>query len=135
MNIFKNFIPNEIIEVNDKDPPWINKAIKNKINMKNYLYRRYIQRGKRYTDFQVVNNLTISINAMISNSRNSYYDRLSKKLSNPKTSPKAYWSILKSFFGDKKVPIIPPLFHNNKFISDFKVKADLFKDLFSKQCS
>ena len=40
------FFPYEIIEVNDKGPPWINKPIKNKINMKNYLY---IQRGKRYT--------------------------------------------------------------------------------------
>ena len=30
MNIFSNFIPNEIITLNDKDPPWISNNIKNK---------------------------------------------------------------------------------------------------------
>ena len=48
MTIFKNYIPNEIIEINDKDPAWITKAIRNKINMKNHLYRRYLQGGKLF---------------------------------------------------------------------------------------
>ena len=94
MNIFKNFIPNEIIEINDKDPPWITKAIKSKINTKNFLYRKYLQGGKLFPDLEKVNNLTVSINEMISNSKKCYYDRLTKKLSDPKTSPKAYWSIV-----------------------------------------
>ena len=135
MNILKNFIPNEIIEINDKDPPWITKAIKNKIDKKNQLYRRYLQGGKLFSDLEVVNDLTICINEMILASKNCYYDRLSKKLNDPKTSPKAYWSILKSFFGDKKVPIIPPLLYNDKYISDFKAKAELFNNHFSEQCS
>ena len=135
MNILKNFIPNEIIEINDKDPPWITKAIKNKIDKKNQLYRRYLQGGKLFSDLEVVNDLTMSINEMILASKNCYYDRLSKKLNDPKTSPKAYWSILKSFFGDKKVPIIPPLLYNDKYISDFKAKAELFNNHFSEQCS
>ena len=42
---------------------------------------------------------------------------------------------MKSFFLDRKIPVIPPLFVNNNFISDFKVKAELFNDFFSKQCS
>ena len=88
MNIFKNFIPNEIIEINDKDPPWITKAIKNKNIRKKILYRRYLQGGKHFSDLEMVNNLTISINNMIETSKKSHYDRLSKKLSNPKTSPK-----------------------------------------------
>ena len=33
------------------------------------------------------------------------------------------------------MPIIPPLLYNNKYISDFKVKADIFNNHFSKQCS
>ena len=102
MNIFKNFIPNEIIEINDKDPPWITKAIKNKNIRKKILYRRYLQGGKHFSDLERVNNLTISINNMIETSKKSHYDRLNKNLGNPKTSPKAYWSILKSLFRDKK---------------------------------
>ena len=87
--------------------PWINKRIKDKINEKNIFYRRYLQNGKLLSDFEIVENLNESINEMILNSKKSYYNRLSKRPSDPKTSPKAYWSILKSFFGHKKLPIIP----------------------------
>ena len=31
MNIFSNYIPNKLITVNDKDPPWMNEYIKKKI--------------------------------------------------------------------------------------------------------
>ena len=48
------------------------------------------------------------------------------KLPNPETSPKAYWSILKSFANDKKIPMIPRLYHNGNFITDFRQKYELF---------
>ena len=57
------------------------------------------------------------------------------KLSNPKTSSKAYWSILKSFVNDKKIPIILPLYQNGTFITDFCQKAELFNSFFAEQCS
>ena len=31
--------------------------------------------------------------------------------------------------------LIPPLFHENRFITDFKEKAELFNSFFSSQCS
>ena len=36
---------------------------------------------------------------------------------------------------DKEIPVIPPLFHNNNFISNFKEKNDFFNEHFSEQCS
>ena len=57
------------------------------------------------------------------------------KPSNPGTSSKAYWSILKKFVNDKKVRIIPPLYHNGKFITDFRQKAELLNPIFAGQCS
>ena len=39
-----------------------------------------------------------------------------------------------SFLG-KKVPIIPSIFDGIKFITDFKVKSDLFNSYFANQCS
>ena len=33
------------------------------------------------------------------------------------------------------MPVIPPLLVNNKFVTDFKVKANIFNDFFSKQCT
>ena len=51
------------------------------------------------------------------------------------TSTKTYWSILKSLLNNKKIPCIPPLFHQNKYVTDFKKKAELFNCFFAKQCS
>ena len=36
---------------------------------------------------------------------------------------------------DQKVPCILLIFHDNKFITDFSKKADLFHSFFAKQCS
>ena len=43
--------------------------------------------------------------------------------------------MLKIFLNNKKIPLIPPLFYENCFITDFKVKAELFNSFFSNQCS
>ena len=61
-----------------------------------------------------------------------YYSKLSSKLANTAASSKVYWSILKTFLNNKKIPCIPPLFHKNKFITNFKEKAELFNTLFCK---
>ena len=44
---------------------------------------------------------------------------LSDKLLDGKTSPKLYWSVLKTFLNNKKIPCFPPLLQNDKFIMDF----------------
>ena len=67
--------------------------------------------------------------------KEKYYHDLSMKLNDPKTSAKTYWSILKSFYNDSKIPLIPPLLVNNKIVSDFTEKANLFNDFFATQCT
>ena len=71
----------------------------------------------------------------IENSQQRYYSKLSIKLANSATSSKTYWSILKTFLNNKKIPCIPPLFHENKFITNFKEKAELFNTFFANQCA
>ena len=57
------------------------------------------------------------------------------KLNNLHRNSKPYWSLLKCFLNNKKIPLIPPLFHENKFVTNFLEKADLFNSFFSKHCS
>ena len=35
----------------------------------------------------------------------------------------------------KKIPCVPPIYHNNNFITGFKEKAQIFNNLFAKQCT
>ena len=42
----------------------------------------------------------------------------------PTTTAKTYWSILKRCLNDKMIPSVPPFLHDNKFITDFKEKAE-----------
>ena len=60
---------------------------------------------------------------------------MANKLNDLQRNSKAYWSLLKCFLNNKKIPLIPPLFHENKFVTNFLEKAKLFKSFFSKQCS
>ena len=46
--------------------------------------------------------------------KNDYHSALAKKLSDPTISSKTYWSILKTFYNTKKVPIILPILIENK---------------------
>ena len=72
---------------------------------------------------------------MIDDSKQKYFLRLTQKLATIEKSTKAYWVLLKMFLNNRKIPVIPPLFHNNKFVTDFKEKAELFNSFFAKQCS
>ena len=42
---------------------------------------------------------------------------------------------MKNFLNNKKVPDILPIFHDNKYIADFKQKPEIFNSHFSKQYS
>ena len=42
---------------------------------------------------------------------------------------------MKTFLNNKEIPCIPPIYHNNNFITDFKEKAEIFNNFFAKQCT
>ena len=72
---------------------------------------------------------------MIEKSKDEYYYQLGKRLNNPSTNAKSYWTILKTLFDKRTISLIPPLLVNNSCVTDFKEKADLCNDFFCKQCT
>ena len=134
-NIFSNFISHDTVACVDRDPPWINNNIKQLIQEKNDTYRIYILSDKNRQIFQKVKYLQTQLKNLIEHSQEKYYLRISKKLINPMTSLKSYWSILKTLSNNKKIPCIPLLLQDNKYVTDFKKKAELFNLFFAKQCS
>ena len=51
LNVFRNYVPNKYITVDDKDLVWMNEIIKSKMKTKNKLYKLYIQNEKFESDF------------------------------------------------------------------------------------
>ena len=74
------------------------------------------------------------VSDLVFNRKNVYYNQLAK-LNDLTNSLKTYWLILKTFYNGKKVPLIPPLFINNKLEPDFKLKANFFNKFFADKCT
>ena len=101
LNIFSNFVPNKIITYNDKDPIWMNDKIKSKVKSKNQLYKVYIN-CRNEVDFFNLKNSVAELNELVTTTKTSYYENLEKKLNDPTIKTKSCWTILKSFYDNKK---------------------------------
>ena len=106
---------------------------KKKGQRKNTFYRKYIENGRLKSDFILLEKLITELNHSIFSTKTLYYENLAKKLNNPLMQTKTYRSILKTFYNDKKIPQIPPLFEDDKFVTDMKTKADIFNKFFAEQ--
>ena len=113
----------------------MNETIKLKIKAKDNMYNKYLQNGRFESDFVLLETLITELNELIVTTKALYYENLGKKLNNPLVQAKTYWSILKTFYNCKKIPLIPPLLVNDKFVTDMKTKADIFSKFFAEQCT
>ena len=87
------------------------------------------------TNFCALEESVHNSNDLIQQTKTSYYKNMGKKVNDPTIPSKIYWSMLKGFYNGEGVPVILPLLVNNKFVTDFKFKANIFNDFFSKQCT
>ena len=135
MNIFRNFIPHETIKCRNKDPPWMNKEIKGALRHKNRLYRKYISGGRKQVDEIKLKETSNFVTTLITDTKSTYFASLGKKLNDPLTGPKTYWSILKRLMNKVKITTIPSLLVNGILVTDFKEKAGIFNSFFAEQCN
>ena len=85
-----NFVPNKLITVDDRDPPWVTEKIKKLLIDKSKLYKLYIKNGRKIGVYEKPLNMTNNITTEISNGKKIYFDNLRKNLSDPKLNRKAY---------------------------------------------
>ena len=77
---------------------------------------------------------TSLVSEVISRRKEEYQNHIALKLNGQMTTTKTYWSILKTFYNGKKVPIIPSVLIN-KLISDFKMKANHCNNFIASHCT
>ena len=131
LNIFHNFIPNKIILCDDRDPPWMNEKIKHLINKKKAIFQK--QKESNTVDHAILSNITLELSNAITFSKAKYHERLAIKLNDPKTAPKTYWSILKTFANCSKIPLITTSLVNNEFVTDFFCQSKSVNDFSREQ--
>ena len=107
----------------------------NLLQNENKIYKDFRRSNTNAQLLNKLNHLQEQLNFLINRSKQYYYARMTKKLTNVSKNCKAYWSLLRRLLNNKNIPLIPPLFHENKFATDFKEKAELFNSHFSTQCS
>ena len=67
--------------------------------------------------------------------KSNYFSYLGEYLNDPAITLKKYCSTLYIFVHKRKITKIPPICHNNAFLTDTLVKVNTFKSFFAKQCS
>ena len=132
---FYNFVPNKVITIRSKDTSWMTPEIKRMILEKVKIYRCYVKHGQSIADNQNLRDITSRCKSAIKEAKSNYFSRLGESLNDPAITPKKYWSILHRFLHKRKIPKIPPIRHNNTFLTDTLVKANTFNSFFAKQCS
>ena len=92
----------ETVTCDDRDPPWINKNIKQLIQEENNTYRSYILNDKNPQIFHKVKYLQKQLKKLMEHSQEKYYMRILKKMMDPMTSLKTYRSLIKTLLNNKK---------------------------------
>ena len=72
------------------------------------MYKKYVKENKDPRTFDKVKCLQNELYSIIESNKQKHYSRLSKKLVDPIISTKIYWSALKMFVNNKKIPCILP---------------------------
>ena len=105
--------------------------IKTAIKRKHRVYSKYLKRGRKPEDWNVVRNET---SKMITVANEQYNSKLGQKLSSSQVDTKTYWSVLNRILNKKAFIAIPPLLENGLFVTNIKTKATILNDYFIKQC-
>ena len=102
---------------------------------KNKQHKKCISNKSNFLLLQNINNLQAQIKTLIDISKLKYFYQILQKLESTSINTECSWSLLKTFLNSKKIPCIPPLYHDDKFVCDFKEKSVIFNNYFAQQCS
>ena len=68
LNVFKSYVRNNYITIDDKDPVWMDDTIKAKIK-KELLFKQYIENERFESDFGFLKALITELNELISSKK------------------------------------------------------------------
>ena len=79
MNIMSNFVLNALITCNDRDPPWMNRYIKNLIAAINDFHKKFVLPSSKTGNLLMFKNLQNQLIQSIDTAKQRYFNKISKK--------------------------------------------------------
>ena len=134
LELMNKFIPNKIKKINYKDAPWVTPAVKTALRRNKRVFKKWIERGRILDEKERVNKIQYETNKIIINAKNKYTSDLAKKNCDSNTGSKCFWTAFNTLVNKKKITNIPPILEKEKYISNFKDKAEIFNNYFALQC-
>ena len=104
--------------------------IKKSLKERSELTKSCYKNGQQRIDHDKVLEKSAACTKKIIQAKSDYIYKMTDKLQNPSIASKTDWAILSRLLYDKKIPAIPPLLVDGKFVSDFCEKANLFNNFF-----
>ena len=95
LEIINSTIPNKIITCNEKDPLWMTPEVKTAIKRKHRVYKKYVARGRRDDELDYMKMIRNETTHLIDRAKESYFEKLGKKLCDPSIGMKSYWTTIK----------------------------------------
>ena len=109
--------------------------VKTAIKRKHRVHKKYVARGRRDDELNYIKMIRNDTTHLIDRAKESYFEKLGKKLCDASIGIKSYWMTIKKILNKSKTSVIPLLFVNGVFVTNFQTKADIFNDHFVEQCS
>ena len=125
ISIVKSFIPRKTVTIRPRDKPWMTNSIRCLIRKRDRLLKAYsrVKTAANWKRYRTHRNLVV---AKIRLAKVTYDAKISQVLSDPLTSAKKWWGIVKLTYANKHYSVIPTISDGGNLISDPKEIAGVF---------
>ncbi|MEW8546418.1 MAG: endonuclease/exonuclease/phosphatase family protein, partial [Candidatus Thiodiazotropha sp.] len=128
-----NSIPNKLVTIRPKDPPWMHNEIRKLIRQRKRLHRKAKRSNSTHlwSKFRKLRNKVVK---EIKLAKSNYEKHVANILKNNTNNVKTWWKLSKQILNmDKSSETIPTLIYNNKEVDSDIDKAEVFNSFFISQ--
>ena len=125
-------IPNKIVTIRPRDPPWMHNGIRRAIRDKNKKHKIAIS-VKTYETWARYRHARNIVTELVRDAKTNIFKKLATSLHQGNLNSKQWWKITKQFLKQSNDSDIPLIIHNGEHHSSSIDKANIINDYFSAQ--
>ena len=91
LNIYSNFIPNQIKTIKPRQSPWITQSVRKFLRKKNHAYKNFVRNGRPANKVEGIQKMISEGAKMIDDAPQNYLRTTGQTLANSGASSKIYW--------------------------------------------